>query len=346
MSLRTLPYLTIIAFGIAGAGQAEETINRSILGMFQPLPEVAENPENPLTDEKVDLGRMLFYDTRLSADRTVSCNTCHDLASFGDDGGKVSTGIDGQKGGRSAPMIYNSALNIAQFWDGRSPDVEDQAKGPPLNTIEMGMKDGAHVESVLKTVPGYDKLFKAAFPGEDDPITYDNVGKAIGAFERKLFAPAPWDAFLEGDDEALTDPQKKGLNLFITKGCSTCHQGAGVGGHMFQKLGLVKPWPTEDKGRAEVEGFEAQVGFFKVPTLRNVTETAPYLHDGSIATLEEMVKKMALHQQGHVLSDEETESIIEFLKSLKGELPMDYIKMPPLPRDGPDTPRAPKQAAE
>lgn len=348
MTLSTFTRLATFALSVGLSASAfsaddEPVINRSMLGMFQPLPEVADNPANPLTDEKVDLGRMLFYDTRLSADRTVSCNSCHDLVSYGDDGKAVSSGIAGQKGGRSAPMIYNSALNVAQFWDGRSPDVEDQAKGPPLNTIEMGMTDGAHVESVLKTVPDYVKLFAAAFPGEEDPITYDNVGRAIGAFERKLFAPAPWDDFLKGDDDALTAKQKKGLNLFITKGCATCHQGAGVGGHMFQKLGLVKPWPTEDKGRAEVEGFEALVGFFKVPTLRNVTETAPYLHDGSIKTLPEMVKKMAEHQQGHILTDEETALIIEFLGSLKGEIPMDYIKIPALPRDGPNTPHPPRK---
>lgn len=317
----------------------EVTVNRVMLGMFQSLPEHAENAENPFNDEKIELGRMLYYDTRLSADRSVSCNTCHALDSFGDDGAPVSTGIGGQKGGRSAPTVYNAAIHTAQFWDGREPDVERQAMGPPLNPIEMGMKDGEHVASVLKTIPDYVELFEEAFPDEKDPVTFANVGKAIGAFERKLLTPAPWDEFLEGDDDALTDDQKKGLNLFISKGCVTCHQGAGVGGHMYQKLGLVKPWPTEDKGRANVEGFEALVGFFKVPSLRNITETGPYLHDGSVETLEEIVKKMAEHQQGHKLTDEETASIIDFLGALKGEVDEDYIAEPELPEDGPNTPK-------
>ena len=331
------------ATSLPNAGAAD--VNRAMLGMFQPLPEVVDNPENPITDAKVDLGRMLYYDKRISADRTVSCNTCHDLASYGDDGAPVSTGIKGQKGGRSAPTVYNAALHIAQFWDGREPDVERQAMGPPGNPIEMGMRDGAHVEEVLKSIPGYVELFKKAFPDEKDPVTFENFGKAIGAFERKLLTPAPWDAYLKGDDDALTDKQKEGLNLFINKGCATCHQGAGVGGHMYQKLGLVKPWPTKDKGRAEVKGFEALVGFFKVPSLRNITETAPYLHDGSVETLDEMVKKMAEHQQGQILSEKETKSIIEFLKALKGEVDEEYIAEPKLPEDGPKTPKPGKRVA-
>ncbi|MCB1063555.1 MAG: c-type cytochrome [Verrucomicrobiae bacterium] len=318
---------------------AEVAVNRAMLGMFQPLPESVDNPANPSNAAKVELGRMLYYDTRLSKDRSVSCNTCHDLASYGDDGAPVSTGIAKQKGGRSAPTVYNAALHIAQFWDGRAADVEAQAIGPVLNPIEMGMPDEAFVLNVLKSIPGYVDLFKKAFPEDDQPLTYTNVGNAIGSFERGLLTPAPWDAYLKGDDAALTEGQKEGLNLFITKGCITCHQGSGVGGHMFQKLGLVKPWPTEDKGLGGLEGKEAMVGFFKVPSLRNITETGPYLHDGSVATLEEMVKKMAEHQQGHILTDEETASIIEFLGALKGEVPADYIKKPELPADGPDTPK-------
>ncbi|MBL9153261.1 MAG: c-type cytochrome [Verrucomicrobiales bacterium] len=329
----------LLALASLGTVQAEVQVNRAMLGMFQPLPESAENPANPSNPAKIKLGRMLYYDTRLSKDRSVSCNTCHDLASYGDDGAATSTGIGQQKGGRSAPTSYNAALHIAQFWDGRAADVEAQAIGPVLNPIEMGMPDEAYVLNVLKSIPDYVSLFKEAFPGEENPLTYKNVGNAIGAFERGLLTPAPWDAFLKGDDKALTDSQKEGLNLFISKGCVTCHQGAGVGGHMFQKLGLVKPWPTEDKGLGGLEGKEAMTGFFKVPSLRNITETGPYLHDGSIKSLDEMVKKMAEHQQGHILTDEETAKIIDFLKSLKGEIPTDYVAKPELPADGPDTPK-------
>jgi cytochrome c peroxidase len=319
--------------------RAEVPVNRSMLGMFQPLPESALNPANPPNDAKIKLGRMLYYEDRLSKDRSLSCNSCHDLASYGDDGQAVSDGIKQQKGGRSAPTVYNAALHIAQFWDGRAADVEAQAVGPILNPIEMGMPDKDYVLKVLNSIPGYVALFKQAFPGDEQPVTYPNVGKAIGAFERGLLTPAPFDAFLQGDDAALSDTQKEGLNLVIEKGCITCHQGAGVGGHMFQKLGLVKPWPTKDKGVGGLTGKEALVGFFKVPGLRNITETGPYLHDGSIKTLDGMVKKMAEYQQGHLLTDEETGKIVEFLKALKGKVPLDYIAKPELPADGPQMPQ-------
>ncbi len=337
--------LTLIALFLSQAVQADVEVNPASLALFQPLPEYAENPANPYSEAKSDLGRMLYYDTRLSVNNSVSCNTCHDLASFGDDGLPVSLGIGDQKGGRSAPTVYNAAIHIAQFWDGRAADVEEQAVGPILNPIEMGMPDEAYVLRVLNSIPGYVEAFQKAFPEEEDPVSYENVGKAIGVFERKLMTPAPWDAFLQGDEDALTDAQKEGFNTFIKKGCATCHNGPGVGGHMYQKLGLVKPWPTEDKGRGGVEGFEAMEGFFKVPSLRNITETDPYLHDGSVATLEEMVQKMAEHQTGVALTEEETASIIEFLGALKGEKPWDYIRKPVLPASGPDTPKPSDEVA-
>ncbi|MDF1815928.1 MAG: cytochrome c peroxidase [Verrucomicrobiales bacterium] len=332
---------TLSLLTIAFATGNEVKINRSALGFFQPLPENADSAANPFSEEKLELGKMLYHDKRLSKDRSVSCNSCHDLSSFGDDGAPTSTGIKNQKGGRSAPTVYNAALHIAQFWDGRAPDVEAQAVGPILNPIEMGMPDPVYVLKVLKSIPGYVEAFKKAFPDEADPVTYDNVGNAIGAFERRLLTPAPWDHFLKGNDDALTVKQKKGFNLFISKGCAGCHNGVGVGGHMYQKLGLVKPWPTKDKGRAEVEGFEAMEGFFKVPSLRNITETGPYLHDGSISDLKEMVKKMADHQAGQKVTDEEADLIVSFLQSLKGEVtPEELAVVPDLPEDGPNTPAA------
>jgi cytochrome c peroxidase len=320
-------------------GQAETTVNRAMLGMFQPIVEVAENPDNPLSDAKIDLGRMLYYETRLSKNRSVSCNSCHDLASFGDDGLATSKGIHDQTGGRSAPTVYNAAIHIAQFWDGRAADVEEQAIGPVLNPIEMGMPDETYVLRVLKSIPGYVEAFAKAFPGEDEPLTYKNVGKAIGAFERKLMTPSRFDDFLKGDDAALSDAEKQGLNLFVTTGCTVCHNGMGVGGHLFQKLGLVKEWPTEDLGRFEATKNEADKYFFKVPSLRNITETAPYLHDGSIASLEEIVAKMAEYQLARSLSKEDVGSIVSFLSALKGRVDEDYIRQPELPADGPDTPK-------
>lgn len=337
-----IPATSALLLGLLAspALQAQTEVNRAALGMFQPILEVAENPANPITDAKVDLGRMLYYDTRLSKNRTVSCNSCHDLASFGDDGLATSKGIHDQTGGRSAPTVYNAAIHIAQFWDGRAADVEAQAVGPVLNPIEMGMPDENYVLRVLKSIPGYVEAFAKAFPEEKDPLTYANVGKAIGAFERKLMTPSRFDDFLKGDDKALADAEKHGLNLFVTTGCTVCHNGMGVGGHLYQKLGLVKEWPTKDLGRYEATKNEADKYFFKVPSLRNITETGPYLHDGSIASLEEIVSKMAEYQLGRTISAEDTKAIVTFLSSLKGRVDENYIKKPELPADGPDTPKA------
>ena len=314
-----VPLFLVALLPVALPAEDEIKINRSMLGMFQPLPESAENPDNPFSDDKIKLGRMLYFDKRLSADRTISCASCHHLEAGGDNGAPVATGIGGQKGDRNTPTAYNAAIHIAQFWDGREPDVEHQAMGPPLNGIEMGMRDGAHIESVLKSVPGYVELFQKAFPDEKNPVTFVNMGKAIGAFERKLLTPSPFDAFLKGDDNALTNKQKKGLNTFISVGCTTCHNGMGVGGHMYQKVGLVKPWEPalEDVGRQKITENEADKFVFKVPSLRNVTETGPYMHNGSINNLRQMVRKMARHQLGREISDEEVVSIIDFLGCLE-----------------------------
>lgn len=320
ISLTTLLYASSLV--------AEVKVDRAKLGMFQPIIDVAHNEANPINDAKIDLGRRLYYDKRLSLDHTVSCNSCHDLKSFGDDGLPTSIGIGQQRGGRSAPTVYNAAIHIAQFWDGRAPDVEAQAIGPITNPIEMGMPSEEYVVKVLRSIPGYLDHFKKAFPKQKEPLTYKNIGNAIGAFERKLLTPSRFDAYLKGEESALTEKEKVGLNTFVNKGCATCHNGMGVGGHLYQKLGLVKPWPTKDKGRAEVKGFEALEGFFKVPSLRNITETGPYLHDGSIKSLEEMVKKMAEHQQGLILTDAETASIVTFLGSLKGEVEACFIEEP------------------
>lgn len=335
----SIPSLLLLGLLTAPAAKAQTEVNRAMLGMFQPIMEVAENPANPLSDAKIDLGRMLYYDTRLSKNRTVSCNSCHDLASFGDDGRATSKGIHDQTGGRSAPTVYNAAIHIAQFWDGRAADVEAQAVGPVLNPIEMGMPDETYVLRVLKSIPGYVEAFAKAFPDDKEPLTYANVGKAIGAFERKLMTPSRFDDFLKGDEKALTDAEKHGLNLFVTTGCTVCHNGMGVGGHLYQKLGLVKEWQTKDLGRFEATKNEADKHFFKVPSLRNITETGPYLHDGSIASLGEIVTKMAEFQLGRTITAEECQSIVAFLGSLKGRVDENYIKQPELPADGPDTPK-------
>lgn len=316
----------------AASTAAKVTIDKDMLSAFGPLPAAMTSDKNPITEPKVELGRMLYYDKRVSRDGDVSCETCHQLDKFGVDHLPVSLGEKKQKGTRNAPTVYNAAGHLAQFWDGRSPDVEDQAKGPVLNPVEMGMKGAGAVEKRLSAIPGYVAAFKKAFPGEKNPVTFDNFAKAIGAFERKLVTPSPWDQFLAGNAKALTDKEKQGFRTFVETGCPTCHTGVYVGGSMFQKLGLVKPWPDQkDQGRFKVTKKDQDRMMFKVPSLRNVAETAPYFHDASAKTLEQAVRMMAEHQLGKKLDDAQVASIVAWLKSLTGTIPEAYIKKPALP---------------
>jgi cytochrome c peroxidase len=321
--------------------KAPPTIDKSDREFFKVLPARYESQANPITEEKVKLGRVLYYDTRLSLGQDVSCNSCHKLDGFGVDNEPTSPGHKKQRGGRNSPTVYNAAGHVAQFWDGRAATVEDQAKGPILNPVEMAMPDSAYVIKVLKSIPGYAPLFKAAFPKDADPITYDNLARAIGAFERQLTTPSRWDKYLAGDDAALTDQEKAGFAKFAKLGCPTCHNGSNVGGALFQKLGLVNPWPDQsDLGRYGVTKNDADKMFFRVPTLRNVAKTGPYFHKGQLATLQEVVRKMAWHQLGQQLTDEDVSNLVAFLNSLTGEIPKDYIAQPELPPSGPTTPKA------
>ncbi len=334
--VETLPSIPPRPAGVSVAALLEKAKQH-----FAPLPEAAESRRNPATEEKIALGRMLYFDKRLSKDQDVSCATCHDLAGYGvdvrKDGGqraKTSLGHQGQRGDRNSPTVYNAGLYLAQFWDGRARDLEDQAKGPVLNPIEMAMADEATVVATLQAIPGYVEAFGSAFPGQS--ITYDNMAKAIGAFERQLMTPGPFDAFLGGQLTALDEQQLEGLGLFIDNGCIQCHVGPAVGGTMYQKLGTVKPWEgLKDKGRSEITKSPNDEYVFKVPSLRNITETGPYLHDGSIASLDEMVQKMAEHQlaKGEFAPDE-LSAVLAFLGSLKGELPAEYLAEPTLPANG------------
>ncbi|MEZ4299079.1 MAG: cytochrome c peroxidase [Polyangiaceae bacterium] len=329
------------AAAAAAKAAAAPVIDKSDLGFFKVLPAKYESQANPITDAKVTLGRTLYYENRLSLNQEISCNSCHDLEKFGVDNKPTSPGHKGQLGGRNSPTVYNAAGHIAQFWDGRAATVEEQAKGPILNPVEMAMPDAAYVLKVLKSIPGYEPLFKAAFPGEADPITYDNMAAAIGAFERQLTTPSRWDKFLAGDQDALTDLEKAGFARFAKLGCPTCHNGANVGGHLYQKLGLVNPWPDQsDLGRFEITKNDSDKMFFRVPTLRNVEMTGPYFHKGQLSTLEEVVRKMAWHQLGQELKDQDVTELVAFLKSLTGELPKQYIAKPELPASGPTTPKA------
>lgn len=310
-------------------------LTRAELAMFSALPAVMSAPGRAVIDAEVALGRRLFYETLLSNGHDVSCNSCHALNGYGADGRRVSFGSVGHVGGRNAPTVYNAAGHISQFWDGRAADVEEQAKGPILNAVEMAMPNSDAVLEHLRASASYRTAFAAAFPGQADPVSYDNVGRAIGAFERGLVTPSRWDAYLAGDSTALTRPEREGLATFVRTGCASCHSGAYVGGQMYRRLGLVQPWPTSlDSGRIAVTHLAADRFVFKVPSLRNVEKTAPYFHDGSVSSLDSAIRLMARHQLGVELDAARVESIRRWLLTLTGELPGRYIAEPQLPVDG------------
>ncbi len=308
--------------------------------MFAQLPKVMLSDSNPITDAKIELGRMLYYEKRVSKNQDLSCNSCHKLDAYGVDGEDFSTGHKGQKGGRNSPSVYNAAGHLAQFWDGRAPDVEKQAEGPVLNPVEMAMPDEESVLAVLRSMPEYVAAFKKAFPDDEQTMSYTNFGKAIGAFERKLVTPSRWDKFLAGDLKALSAVEKKGVKSFMSAGCTACHSGAYLGGSTYQKLGAVKAWPNQkDTGRLEVTKKDADKMSFKVPSLRNIAKTAPYFHDSSAKDLKTAVTMMAEHQLGKKLEPSEVGSIVTFLEALTGDLPTDYIRKPTLPESTAKTPK-------
>lgn len=282
--------------------------------LFEPLPD-------SIIDEKknatlIKLGKMLYMDPRLSVNDKIACNSCHQLTKFGVDNEPTSPGHEGKRGGRNSPTTLNAALHVAQFWDGRAKDVEEQALGPILNPVEMGMPSEAAVVSKLKKIDEYKDLFPQAFKDEKDPFQYKNVGKAIGAFERTLLTPSRFDDYLKGDEDALTADEKRGLNKFVHMGCATCHNGVVIGGNSFKKLGLVEPFETADLGRYEVTGIETDKHVFKVPSLRNITKTGPYFHDGSVKTLDDAIRLMAKHQLGQQVGDGFIRDVKAFLGSL------------------------------
>jgi cytochrome c peroxidase len=313
--------------------------DKSRLVLFKTLRANFDEPALASNDARVRLGQQLYFEPRLSKSQQISCNSCHDLAKFGQDGEPTSPGHKGQRGGRNSPTTLNAAGHIKQFWDGRMDTVEEQAHGPVTNPGEMAMADGAAVEKVLNSIPEYVKAFAEAFPGEKKPVTFDNMANAIAAFERKLTTPARWDKFLAGDESALTEAEKKGFDTFYEKGCFSCHNGELVGGNSFQKLGAKVPYETADLGRFDKTKNEADKFFFKVPSLRNVAKTAPYFHDGKVKTLEEAVALMGKHQLGLELSKDEVASIATFLGALTGEVNADLAKAPELPKSTKSTPK-------
>lgn len=271
------------------------------------------------TQEMVDLGRKLYFDTVLSVNRTISCNSCHVVndRKGGVDAQATSPGAFGKRGGRNSPTVLNAGFQFAQFWDGRAATLEEQAKGPILNPVEMAMPNEGAVLERLKADSQYEAMFKQAFPGASNSLTYDNLAKAIAAFERTLVTRDRFDDFLSGSDIALSSAELAGLNLFLTAGCTTCHNRPTIGGRSYQKLGLVNAYENaEDQGRFGVTKDESDKMKFKVPVLRNIALTGPYFHDGKLTTLEAVVPQMAWLQLGRKLTEAETGSLVAFLRSL------------------------------
>lgn len=306
--------------------------------LAEPLPTTAPQPaDNPSTPAKIELGRRLYFDPRLSADDTVSCNSCHDLAKGGVDGKPVSEGVGGKRGVRNSPTVWNAAFNSTQFWDGRAATLEEQAQGPVTNPVEMAMKDADAVAARLKQIPEYGPAFAAAFPDDPQP-SLANVGRAIAAFERTLITPgSAYDRYEQGDKTALTAQQQRGLATFTEVGCVACHSGPAFNGpqpSLPLGTGFYQRFPTftdsplvakygldKDQGRYEVTHQEADRHMFKVPTLRNVALTAPYFHTGSVPTLPEAVRVMGKVQLNRDLTDAQVDDIVAFLGALSGPFP-------------------------
>jgi cytochrome c peroxidase len=313
--------------GIPRAADSEQELNPRLMRRFASIHASPKAPESDL----VFLGRMLFFEPRLSGSGAISCNSCHPLDRYGSTNTSFSTGINGQLGRRNAPTVYNTAGHVRQFWDGRSATLIEQASEPLKSRLEMGTTP-ERLERTLKGIAGYQPLFSKAFPGNPQPITIYNVAIAIAEFEKGLITPSRWDRYLDGDTQALSASEKEGARLFSNLGCIVCHTGAAVGGTMFEKLGVHAPWPNQnDRGRGEITHNPADDMVFKVPSLRNVARTAPYFHDGSVQSLDTAVRMMAHHQLGVDLTEEEARSIATWLGSLTGDLPRDYIAPPVLP---------------
>lgn len=340
VAIGVLSITTLICVRAAGALQRSPDVAVVLAmarGIFEPLPSNMGTPQRPISPDLVKLGRDLFFDPRLSADGTVSCARCHQPALYGSDGLATSRGVDDRVNPRHAPTVLDAALQFRVLWRGERSDVEGQAMRAFLGSSSFGNASESAVIAKVAAIPGYAPLFQEAFPGEQHPITLENMGLAIGAYERTLVTPAPFDAFLKGDTSALSWAQVMGLRTFVETGCAACHNGVDVGGNSFRKFGITEEyWKATgskiiDKGRFDVTHEPKDLYVFKVPTLRNVAMIPPYFHDGSVATLPQAVRVMGELQLGKKLTDAQVASIVSFLGSLTGPLPDGFASTPTLP---------------
>ncbi len=331
--IASVAFLTFAVPALALPKDAD--LRKDAKAQFEVIPSVIPAvKDNAITRVKIELGKKLFFDPRLSRSGFISCNSCHNVGMGGGDNLETSVGHGWQSGPRNAPTVLNAVFNTAQFWDGRAEDLKAQAKGPIQAGVEMASTPD-RVIATLKSIPPYVTEFKSAFPGEGDPVSFDNVAKAIEAFEATLTTPASrFDQFLEGNDTILTQDEKQGLALFMEKGCSSCHNGVNLGGNGYFPFGLEeKPdasiRPDSDPGRYTVTKTEDERFVFRAAPLRNVALTAPYFHTGKIWDLEGAVKVMGTAQLGVKLTDAEAKTLAAFLRTLTGEQPrVDYPIMP------------------
>jgi cytochrome c peroxidase len=337
-SIKIIVVISICLFiNISSGDNGDEALLNQAKQIFGPLPKALVSEKNTITPEKVKLGKILFYETRISVDGTVSCVRCHPIGLYAADGLKKSIGNNCKVNPRNAPTVFNAAGQISEHWVGNRQSVEDQAKQSVIGAASFGMSSYEAVEKILNDIKGYNTLFKEAFPTDKEPVNIDNFAKAIGAFERTLVTPSPFDDFLNANKDALTENQKQGLKIVMEVGCTTCHSGTFLGGQMNNKSGIVEPYwkytksETIDEGRYALTNQEPDKYVFKVPMLRNVEKTAPYFHDGSVSRLEEAIWIMGKVQLGKDLTKPQLEEINDFLRSLTGEIPEDAMKVPILP---------------
>jgi cytochrome c peroxidase len=333
----------LMALGVTSSFASDTELRAQAQGMFKPIPQAAPQiKDNAATADKVLLGQMLYFEPRLSSSQLISCQTCHNVGLAGADLQETSTGHGWQKGPRNAPTTYNAVFNTAQFWDGRAEDLAAQAKGPVQAGVEMSNTPEG-VVAVLKSIPQYVELFGKAFPGQKDPVSFDNMANAIEVFEATLLTPNDaLDRYMAGDDNALSADQKKGLELFINNGCASCHDGINLGGTDYFPFGVVEQpganvLPLDDKGRFKVTNTASDEYVFRSPALRNIALTAPYFHSGKVWSLEQAVAIMGSSQLGMDINDEEVALIVAFLNGLTGEQPV--VTHPVLPPSTKTTPK-------
>jgi cytochrome c peroxidase len=328
-----------VSIAVAAQAAEDDALMRDARNLFAALPKDMATSERPITPALAELGRALFFDPRMSVDGTASCARCHQPALYGGDALAKSHGHHDRLNARNAPTVLNTGLQIKQHWTGNREDVEDQATKALTGAASYGNPNFDVPMARLKAIAGYQPLFQAAFPGASDPITPENWGRAIGAYERTLVSRSRFDEFLEGKRDALSASERAGLRAFIDVGCITCHNGVGVGGGEFKKFGVVEDyWKATgsqeiDEGRALDTKKPDDKFLFKVPILRNVAMTGPYFHDGSVKSLDAAVRVMARVQLGASPSDKEVQDIVAFLGSLTGPLPESFARAPVLPAE-------------